>query len=71
MHNLDKGLNSAETLDTMSSMKNVGTAIKGIAEALKSDKTFVGALADLDVAGFDDLDKRIQAMNTSGDRLKR
>ncbi|KAG8853818.1 hypothetical protein FRB96_007958 [Tulasnella sp. 330] len=65
IHAVSGALGSAENIDNMMSMKNVGDGIKGLVAALKNDSDFSGTLATLDEKGFADLDKKIIAMQKS------
>jgi len=65
IHAVSGALGSADNIDNLMSMKNVGDGIRGLAAALKNDSDFSGTLASLDEKGFADLDKKIIAMQKS------
>ncbi|KAG8889240.1 hypothetical protein FRB98_005252 [Tulasnella sp. 332] len=64
IHTVSGALGSASNIDNMMSMKNVGFGIKGLVDALKTGRDFRGALASMNEQGYEDLDKKIRAIET-------
>ncbi|KAG8889251.1 hypothetical protein FRB98_005263 [Tulasnella sp. 332] len=68
IHTVTSAFGSGSNVDNMMSMKNVGTSIRGLVDALKNDDDFKGALATMDEPGWAELDKRVQAMQKASKR---